>query len=260
MNLVVSGCSHSTWLPKPDGSGLDSKGKIYSQVLADMLQSDYINLSDIAKDNRQIIADAIKHICLSENIPGILVIQLTEFERMNFFKTSSHEDYNPSKSFDYIKNWMKFNPACLSHEHRPLIHFDGAIDGYQDIHIGHPQALMEQIQVLLDIISLQALCKQFGIQLYILNWHGFTQIYKIPTGIINTVNWDNFLLNNIQYDWPNHLHWNDFITPIDHSHFCADAHEYIAQRLYKLIVHNEKTIIESEPNPQYTKPIYDYTN
>lgn len=260
MNLVVSGCSHSTWLPKQDGSGLDTKGKLYGQVLADMLQSDYINLSDSAKDNRQIIGDAIKHICLNENTPDILVIQLTEFERMNFFVTDSYKDYDPSKPLDYHKNWIKFNPACYTHSERPMIHFDATVDGYQDIHIGHPTGLAEQVQVLLDIISLQALCNQQDIQLYVLNWHGFNVLDSIPTGINESINWNSFLIDNIQCDWHEHLYWNEFKTPVDDSHFCSDAHKYIANRLYKLITTGERTIIESEPYSHGNKPIYNYTN
>lgn len=266
MNILVSGCSHSCYVPTED----IPRGDInltYSKRLTDMPQVNQVdNISLPAKDNINIINDAIKSILINNNLYDTVIIQLTEWERIGFFKSNTSDNYNPRAPYQSF-NWIKYNPSCPSHKHRPTLSLEPSAahlkeGGPTETSIGHLEGLVEQIDTMLKLIMLQDFCKARGIKLVILQWHRFSMIDQIPRAIVNNIDWDNFLIGNAKRkkcaDFYIHLTNRGFNRPVDDSHYSDDAHLYIAKLLWHYIFEGKQHYIEQN-KPEAKPPIYDYT-
>jgi hypothetical protein len=270
MNILVSGCSHSEFVPT-DKSRLVAHGywtkdlkDTYSYKLESYEGIDRVdNVSCSAKDNANIFHDAIKFCIMAGDI-DVLVLQLTEFSRICFHKFGT--EWDPHKPFDYIKNWIKFNPSCYSHKERPSIKFDAAVDGVHEWQTGSQKNIYEEMDVLIRLISLQDFCRQRNIKLVILNYVPFLNTHKYDASITSQIDFDAFIINRVKPDAPqqykniiSYLDGKGFKYPLAHvgdCHFGPDAHDHLAEIIYNKIMTGDG-VTAAKPK-QKSNPIYKY--
>jgi len=251
MNIVVSGCSNSSIDPyyaykKVKGEWPHGEDpRIWPTILSENLDATSItNLSFGGKGNNRIIADVIDHILAND--VDIVILQLTVLDRLSLWNSNVF----PSKSYDWHANknnsrpWVPFVVSNHDVNTTWTADTDRAFRSYR----ADGKEIINQVAN--DVLLVQMLCEQRGIDLVIINW--FPEQPLKSYSAWNLISKDYWLFDTgCMY---NYIRYKGF-KPFDGGHFGNDAHEHIANMIEDYILRG----IQYTNNHTTTKPVYDYT-
>jgi len=250
MNIVVSGCSNSCIDPYEmykDQFGEWPRGEIphvWPTILGELLTANVTNLSFAGKGNNRIIADVVDHILTND--VDLVILQLTDLARISMWNSNlfPSADYAWETDKHNRHAWIRFsklqgsiNTVYQSQSNLAfLTHRD---DGKEIIN-----------QVANDVLFVQMLCEQRGIDLIVINWFPAKPLESYSAW--DSISKDRWLFHTGSMH--NHLMYKGF-KPYDPGHFGNDAQQHIADMVEQYVLHgtqysNTHTAID---------PVYDYT-
>lgn len=244
--VLINGCSHSRACI-PNLTAEAHYNGSWPRILETMNNYDVWNISQDGKANHYIIEETMRCLYNDYDKPSIVIIQLTDFMRINLFKNtmsgswvpgvfSTQQGLNMSTKTPYVKlPGSTVNDLSIKRTDP-----DG---GKTKIAIGDKSYLYEQITTLTLLAALSDLCSMWNIKLGILPYFGFNQsVNDVTFDYIPTENWivdnpENGLYNDLLYY---------FATP-DTYHFEATAHTEIAELVEDWITTGKQVKVNSIP-------------
>jgi hypothetical protein len=176
MKILVSGCSNSSQRPFIFVRN-QHNAPIYPIKLSNQLGCSLDNISAGGKCNNRIFNDTIIYLTKCDNLPDIIIVQWTEFDRKSFF-------------IPQIQRWIKGLPSSTTLSTSITIKNHRKNQIWTEI--GDPS--IDQEQVLIKIIALQAICRIKNIPIYFINWFPFD---SVKNNILwKQIDTSNFLIEN----------------------------------------------------------------
>lgn len=280
--ILINGCSFSTH------TGLE-KGKedlIWPVLVAKRLGLKYKNFAYPGKSNNLIIRNLYTYLIWVKagrfKKPSHVLLQLTDSFRDHVFKHTHSGLFKPNNIDSQITlgHWEKKiswngylakrasggkgmgstlhitttrgSARTQTSEEIPLSLEPYAYD------IGDETLREQQLRLLIEIDSLQRLCKEMKIPLSIINFWGFDH-HLNPDPLYNNIDRSDFMINNIHYGLYDHLVEHSF-RETDGYHFNIDGHKYISDVVCNFIK-TRKQIKVYEPTYRKVRPLrlMDYT-
>lgn len=233
--ILVNGCSH-TRAEIPDGE----EKLPWPKILADKLECQLVNLAKDGKANYQIVEETIRYL-LNDSQFEHVVVQLTEWKRLNFFRSNHSFTWIPAdiesqtKDFGHVKI-----PAVNDKDLRVTRFLNTPNEKHYDI---GDKSLVNNIITTGTLVScLYSLCERLGISLTIINYHSIGDC--VYDAVWKSIPNECFLIKNKTRGMYNHLLWN-FETP-DTFHFEQASHYYLANLVYEHYVSGKRITVNDK--------------
>ena len=218
-NLWVFGCSHSTRIPLDNGEYV----KPYSEYLSENLELNLVSLEQSASGNDFILNKFIQNID-KFNANDIVIIQLTHFNRKNFYCSTQKDKVFGS------------------------YHIKGKADDKWE----HPVnenwwSIVEYIfpQTIIDIFELSSkIEKLIGAKIYIFSFEDWNRydidFYKEYFKSKQLIKFGNEHFNSLgEYSLNYKLNTLAESGEKQDDHMSSDSHKKVAELIYKYIIENE---------------------
>ena len=281
--ILISGCSFST------DTGLDEgqENLIWPVLVANRLGLKYKNFSEPGKSNSLIIRNLYTYLIWVKagrfRKPSHILLQLTDSFRDHMVKHTHSGEFKPNNIDSQISlahwekkiSWNGYLAKKASGENGmgsklQIIAPSGTKKSTQNSEeikialehytydIGDESLREPQLRLLIEIDSLQRLCKEMKIPLSIINFWGFDH-HLNPDPLYNNIDRSDFLINNMHYGLYDHLVEHSF-RETDGFHFNIDGHKYISDLVCNFIK-TRKQIKVYEPTYRKVRPLrlMDYT-
>ena len=250
IKILVNGCSHSeAHIPDIEDP---LSGIPWPTILGGLLKANVFNISLCGKANSVIVEETIRYLINEQDIDHV-VIQLTEFSRLNFFR----EKY----SFTWIPGDISSQLNIgLNNFHDTQYTDDIFVRRVKDNRLYH--ALIGDKSLIYDIITvgtlvncLSVMCKQRNIGLTIISYYSIGD--SIEDEVWNSIPEESFLAKNRRYGIKDHF-TREFELP-DGAHFEQNYHYHLA-KLVSDHINNKTQIIVNTESYNRNKIINNYTN
>jgi hypothetical protein len=240
--LLTNGCSLSS-AKIPDGPSTEN----WTKHLGKKLNLKVLNLAEAGKNNFRIIEETTRFLITTDIKVDMVVIQLTDWFRENFFKAE--------KSFNWVPGELDtqlYSQDCF----RSRGHEEFAFT-----RIGDRSLIYSIITYFTLLNSLQSLCEKKNIPFYIFYGWGFLDNIEDP--IISTIDKNRFLFKEFipQFILMDYLEKKGlYVDKRDVKHPTLASHRYISELLYDLIKYGKQVdSSEFKYNKPFIKYIYDYS-
>lgn len=246
LRVLTNGCSH-TRACIPDLTAEEHNKSSWPRVLEAMDNYDVINLAQDGKANHYIIEETIRYLFNNAEVPPhIVVIQLTDFERINVFNRRNSGQWIPGVFATQQGKNMTTDPSFIKIPGLDVsdLHVNRTTaKGVTRHGIGDSTYKYEQITTLSMLAALSIVCSNWNIRLGILPYFGLNN--SIEDATFQTIPKENWIVANPQYGLYNDLLYY-YETP-DTWHFEAAAHKEIAQIVNDWITEETQIVVNESP-------------
>ena len=272
--ILINGCSFST----SRGLQKEFEDLNWVNILSKQLQQPIINLSHEGKSNGWIYRELYSYLIWAKQglkeLPECVIMQTSDFFRDHAFAAQKSRSFKPnnfdSQLFDNRRNVVKLGNHGW---HNYLLNnnldvndtvsivgkeiINGKIEKYS-VPICDSSRREQQLRYLMQIHSLEQLCKNLNIKFFLFNfWNFHTRIKLDP--LYKELNKNNFILKNQQKSFYTYMRQSGFDTT-DEMHFNIDGHKFISDIVYNFLQTQIQFDFPSLPKPANNKqPIFDYT-
>jgi hypothetical protein len=249
LKILVNGCSH-TAANIPDIEDPLS-GIPWPTILGDLLKANVFNMSRSGKANNVIVEETIRYLINEQDINHV-VIQLTEFSRLNLFREEYSFTWIPGDVSSQLS--IRPNNCYLKHPHNFSV--SRVTDNIlYDASIGDKSLIYDIITLGTLVNCLSVMCKQRNIGLTIISYYLIGD--SIEDEVWNSIPEESFLVKNRRYGIQDHF-TREFQLP-DGGHFEQKFHYHLAKLVLDHI-NNKTQIIVNTESYNRNKIIYNYTN
>jgi hypothetical protein len=249
LKILVNGCSH-TAANIPDIEDPLS-GIPWPTILGDLLKANVFNMSRSGKANNVIVEETIRYLINEQDINHV-VIQLTEFSRLNLFREEYSFTWIPGDVSSQLS--IRPNNCYLKHPHNFSVSRVTDNISY-DASIGDKSLIYDIITLGTLVNCLSVMCKQRNIGLTIISYYLIGD--SIEDEVWNSIPEESFLVKNRRYGIQDHF-TREFQLP-DGGHFEQKFHYHLAKLVLDHI-NNKTQIIVNTESYNRNKIIYNYTN
>lgn len=248
-SLYINGCSNSAGTI--ESLGQHYKEKTWGSKLSKLTgHLEFVNDSSSGGSNERIVRTTVSHI-VEKGLPDLAVIQFTSAERFEEVDPESEKFINFTPySFVNIKEKSDIQTKIKTLD--PTV--ETFCNRHRNMYKHHQRKLLEQ-RALVDILCLQNLLENYGIDYVFILWSSMLP-ETMGSKLYKSINKSNVFnsSNNIHYSMHQILQSYDFkicekvnkIGAID-NHYMEDAQEFIAHRLVEFI-DNRVTLLPKHIN------------
>lgn len=246
LRILTNGCSHSRACI-PDLTAEEHFKSSWPRVLEAMDNYDVDNIAQDGKANHYIVEETIRYIYNEVIKPDVVIVQLTDFVRINLFDRnmsgtwipgvfSTQQGYNMTTKPPYVKiPGLDVNDLAVD---RTI-----ARDKKVQHQVGDSTHTYEQITTLTLLAALSNICDSMNIRLGIVPYLGFNDSIEDET--FNSIPKHNWIVENPKYGLYNDLLYY-YDTP-DTYHFEAAAHKEVAQIVADWITDGNQITVNELP-------------
>jgi hypothetical protein len=253
--ILVNGCSHSA-ANIPD----NIEGDPWPKILCDKINADLVNIADLGKSNGWILEETIRYL-ISDNTIDHVIIQYTDWDRLNFYRNIKSFRWIPSNIKSQIErlnflNYIKDKPRNTHYhtyinEHGAILKNKNNLKGIN--YTGDSSQIFEIVTMgtLTNCLYQLCLSRNIGLTLINLGPVGDSKDDIVWSQIPN----DLFLFSNNRLS-SMHYHFFDEYDMPDGGHFEHAFHYEFANHVeahYK-----NKTQIEGKTQILKVNPVYNY--
>tara|TARA_R110000868_G_scaffold52484_1_gene165713 strand:- start:38 stop:793 length:756 start_codon:yes stop_codon:yes gene_type:complete len=250
VKILVNGCSHSeAHIPDIEDP---LSGIPWPTILGDLLKANVFNMSRSGKANNVIVEETIRYLINEQDINHV-VIQLTEFSRLNFFREKYSFAWIPGD----VSSQLNIRPNNFYVKPETDDIFVRRVTDNISYHasIGDKSLIYDIITLGTLVNCLSVMCKQRNIGLTIISYYLIGD--SIEDEVWNSIPEESFLVKNRRYGIQDHF-TREFQLP-DGGHFEQKFHYHLA-KLVSNHINNKTQIIVNTESYNRNKIIYNYTN